>query len=219
MNAGDGDKRKITTDALETLGTIITENEKRDAIHLAVENVVAKERLLPGQHVTADGRLTGLDRDDLVGVGIVDPFLSAPVMPGQRFWLVIYPRQIHSLRHVWTHPAFPEPFPFEIIEPVKENNTLTSEQWLRSFCASSDCPSYETVIAAVKEDGFGRLIKAVQVQEDYNYGTYTLDDEYFHFNGIDAHSEIPPEFWDHIERVIGQRVGPERRAKSFSCSC
>lgn len=40
------DKRTMTTDALETLGTIITEHEKRDAIHIAVENVVAGAKLL-----------------------------------------------------------------------------------------------------------------------------------------------------------------------------
>lgn len=93
------DKRTVTTDALETLGSIISENEKRDAIHLAVENVVAKQKLYPGQDVGADGTTTN-------PVGIVDPFLKGAVHEGQHFWLVIYPRMIKSLRHVWTHPAF-----------------------------------------------------------------------------------------------------------------
>ena len=39
------DKRSVTTDALEPLGTIIGEGEKRDAIHLAVEPMTADERL------------------------------------------------------------------------------------------------------------------------------------------------------------------------------
>ena len=39
--AGEGDKRKVSTDALDTLGSIITPAEKRDAIHLAVEPVQA----------------------------------------------------------------------------------------------------------------------------------------------------------------------------------
>lgn len=38
------DKRSVATDALETLGTIIDDKQKRDAIHLAVEPVVAGER-------------------------------------------------------------------------------------------------------------------------------------------------------------------------------
>lgn len=95
------DKRKASTDALETLGMIIDETQKRDAIHLAVEPVIAKERLLPGQNVGVNGITEN-------PMGIVDPFLKNPVEIGQRFWLVVYPRQINSLRYVWTHPAFPD---------------------------------------------------------------------------------------------------------------
>lgn len=95
------DKRKVSTDALETLGKVINSKEKRDAIHLAVEPTQAKQTLRPGQHVGVDGTTNN-------PVGIVDPFLARPVKEGEWFWLVIYPRQIHSLRHVWTHPAFPD---------------------------------------------------------------------------------------------------------------
>lgn len=95
----------MSTDALETLGTIIGNDEKRDAIHLAVENVVAGHTLRPGDDV-------GFLDDGTVGtcetpLGIVDPFLKTSVKMGQRFWLVVYPRQIKSLRHVWEHPDFP----------------------------------------------------------------------------------------------------------------
>ena len=90
------------------LGQLITDGDRRrDAIHIAVAPVVASARLMPGQHV-------GLVRDgsvELVGpcehnLGIVDPFLSAPVEEGQRFWLFLYPGTITGLRHVWTHPDF-----------------------------------------------------------------------------------------------------------------
>lgn len=47
----NGDKRSVSTDALETLGTIIDDRAGRDAIHLAVEPVKAGERLQPGQHI------------------------------------------------------------------------------------------------------------------------------------------------------------------------
>ncbi len=101
------DKRSVHTDALETLGTIIDEGEARDAIHLAVEPVVAACDLRPGEHV-------GLDERGMAApwvekkLGIVDPFLTRMVRQGERFWFVVYPRQIKSLRHVWTHPDFPE---------------------------------------------------------------------------------------------------------------
>lgn len=91
------DKRSVATDALETLGTIIGEGAGRYAIHLAVEPVIAEHRLNPGDNV---GRMPngnfGYSEQPL---GIVDPFLTQSVTRGQRFWLILYPRQITSLRH------------------------------------------------------------------------------------------------------------------------
>src|SRR5271155_4299986 len=99
------DDRPIATDALTTLGTIIDTTAKRDAIHLAVEPVMAGEYLLAGFHVgrESNGLYTTKATKHL---GIVDPFLKEPVTPTQRFWLLLYPRQITSLRHVWSHPEF-----------------------------------------------------------------------------------------------------------------
>src|SRR6266446_3273127 len=101
----NAEKRSVSTDALETLGTIIGPNEKRDAIHLALEPAIAAHDLNPGDNV---GFVEGGVGYCAKPLGIVDPFLKSPVKPGQRFWLVVYPRQITSLRHVWSHPSFPE---------------------------------------------------------------------------------------------------------------
>jgi hypothetical protein len=90
------------------LGVLIEDGDRRrDAIHIAVAPVTAAERLSPAQRV-------GLVREgnvELVGpcdrnIGIVDPFLTADVEPGQRFWLLLYPGSISGLRHIWTHPEF-----------------------------------------------------------------------------------------------------------------
>lgn len=99
------DKRSVHTDALATLGNIIGPGEKRDAIHLAVEPVIAAEPLLPGMHVGFIDGGVGRSTDP---VGIVDPFIQGIIQKGQMFWLVVYPRTITSLRHVWDHPKFPE---------------------------------------------------------------------------------------------------------------
>jgi hypothetical protein len=101
-----GDARIVTTDALETLGTIHEKQQHRDAIHLAVEPVVAGEELTPGEHIIVEN---GIASHTSIGngLGIVDPFLKEVIKKGQPFWFVMYPRQVHSLRHVWTHPAFP----------------------------------------------------------------------------------------------------------------
>lgn len=85
------EKRSVATDALATLGSIISTNEKRDAIHLAVEPAVAACILRPGDDVGfVDGGFGYCSNP----VGIVDPFLKEKVKPGQSFWLIIYPRQI-----------------------------------------------------------------------------------------------------------------------------
>lgn len=102
------DKRSVSTDALDTLGTIHTKQEKRDAIHLAVEPVIAASDLNPGQHIVVDTAGNAIPVKPGKGLGIVDPFLPRPVATGERFWFVMYPRQVHSLRHVWSHPAFPD---------------------------------------------------------------------------------------------------------------
>jgi len=193
-----GDKRSVSTDALETLGTIIDATQKRDAIHLAVEPVVAGERLHPGDHITIEN---GVASPTVVGagLGIVDPFLPKPVERGQRFWFVMYPRQVRSLRHVWTHPAFPDE-PIAGATPTTAANKEASEKWLRDFVDRSECPGYEAVLAA-----------AVESQDDGEL------DEYLHFEGRGASGEIPPEFWVHVEIVTGKKM--TNRPQHFSCSC
>lgn len=89
---------------IPNLGELAAEDAWRDAIHVAVAPVVAASELQPGQHVGVleDGRADAIEKT----IGIVDPFLTEPVHPGERFWLLTYPNTITSLRHVWTHPAF-----------------------------------------------------------------------------------------------------------------
>lgn len=197
-------KHTVATDALETLGTLIDDKAGRDAIHLAVEPSVAAERLYPGQHVGfVEG---GIGANVGKTVGIVDPFLIGPVYPGQHFWLIVYPRQITSLRHVWTHPAFDEANPVAAV-PDKS----ASEQWLRDFCAASDCPGYEDVMKVIVSDN------GVQLGDSEYYGKSRVDGDAIFFSGLDAHGDIPDEFWDHVEVVTGKKV--RHRASYFSCSC
>ncbi len=183
------DKRTVSTDALETLGTIIGSGEKRDAIHLAVIPVEAAEGLRPGEHVRlVDGKaISADDRDGYGSLGIVDPFLRLNVRPGQRFWLVIYPRVITSLRHVWTHPQLPDEASAECSE---------SEKWLRNRADSLGI-SYEEILEA----GTSR---------DYP-GCFG--------NDIDGPREIEPEYWDHIQAVTGNAAPVDKRPDWFRCGC
>lgn len=190
------DKRSVHTDALATLGKIIDEGAGRDAIHVAVEPVMAGEKLYPGQDI---GIVNGKAFKSVDLVGIVDPFLKNTVMPGEWFWLLVYPRTITSLRHVWSHPAFTDKESKENINVMPDK--AVSEAWLRSFCENNDCPAYDTVM------------RAIEGRDEQSY----FDEEYLHFDGLDAHGEIPDEFWDHVEIVTGKRI--TMRSKWFSCSC
>lgn len=177
-----------------TIGKLIEGDEKRDAIHVAISPARAAVKLQPGQDVGLVGDSFGPSDKNL---GIVDPFFRGWILPGDIFWMFLYPGTITSLRHEWTHPEL-------------DNTTNNSEVWLRAFVASSDCPDYETLLAAIS----GKTIKSVNPI----YGSpYEIDGEYLHFNGRDAHGEIPVEFWDHVENVTGQKC-PERPS-SFSCRC
>lgn len=112
-----GDVRTVATDALATLGTIHTEKQHRDAIHLAVEPCIAGETIPVGADIVLDQvdgetlaycTINGQRLGRGQGLGIADPFIKADFIEvGEPFWFIMYPRQVHSLRHVWEHPAFP----------------------------------------------------------------------------------------------------------------
>lgn len=198
----NNDKRTVTTDALETLGSIITPNEKRDAIHLAVENVVAAHDLRAGENVGFIGSEVGKCADP---VGIVDPFLKRPVQKGERFWLVVYPRQITSLRHVWTHPAFPESEVETVAAvPVEADSAAVSRQWIEKYAASIPL-AYETLMGGADE--------WVSSKADGGWG------EYLCFGGLLEGEYVPDEFWPHYETVRGEVVPEDQRGSFFTCSC
>lgn len=190
-------KHKVTTDALETLGNLIDENAGRDAIHLAVEPCIAGEPLMPGWHIgLKDGK--AVNDSESKKVGIVDPFLKQNILPGERFWLIVYPRTITSLRHVWTHPDFQAEADKQL--PVMNE----SERWIRDFAASVGL-KYDIImngardwIDSKKRDGYG---------------------EYLCFGGPLEGEYVPDEFWDHFQVVEGIAVEDAHRGSFFTCSC
>ena len=203
-------KRKVSTDALETLGTIIGENQKRDAIHLAVEPVVASEKLYPGQSITVKhGRAYADNKEPL---GIVDPFLTSPVFPEQKFWFVMMPRMVHSLRHVWTHPAFTD-------EPEVAASTNLK----------ADYPPIKTLEQCAlekKKDVAIRYIESVADEADLSVDEllegahqYLEYGEYLNEGSRWESFYLDDEFWIHYEVHTGIEVPEEKRGSFFSCSC
>lgn len=191
-------------DAVATMGDFLPpESGGRDAVHVAVFSATSTGHLAPGQHValvengTKDAIVSAIGKH----IGIVDPFLRNAVPPGTRIWIYLYPRSITGLSHRWSHPAFDDTDDETYHPPTQK---LRSEQWLRSFVAQADCPPYEQVIAA-----------AARIADGYNDG---WDDDCMHFDGYDAHGDIPAEFWDHVEVVLGRPIRG-KRPRYFSCSC
>jgi hypothetical protein len=87
------------------LGVQPTNEDRRDAIHIAIAPVKASGSLKAGDHVgrMEDGSFSTKAEKK---IGIVDPFLPGPVPDGQTFWLLLYPYTITGLRHHWTHDEF-----------------------------------------------------------------------------------------------------------------
>ncbi len=133
------------------LGLFPVENSQRDAIHIAVVPVVSEENLYPGDRVALVAGTThkvqslrGAENE--MGIGIVDPFLSKRIYAGQRFWLLLYPHTITSLRHEWTHPAF---------EAV-EHTVKKSHEWLAEKAVRLGVPLEELLYAATNGGCFGQ---------------------------------------------------------------
>ncbi len=195
----NGDKRSVSTDALETLGTIIDDNQKRDAIHLAVLPVMAGARLKPGQTINVvNGVAKAAPQKE--ALAIVDPFLVKAIMPGQFFWMVIKPRLITSLRHVWTHPDL-------VDEPVSGSNKATepviSEKdiafaEIQNIAEQVDCDVYQLIEGA---------------QSYIEYGDYLCE------GGRWEGMSLPDAFWPAYERYTGTKVEEDKQYSFFSCSC
>lgn len=187
-------ERKVSTDALETLGQIIDDKQKRDAIHIAVLPIIATEKLFAGQDVgLVDG---GASTKAKKHTGIVDPFLKVPVMPGQRFWLLLYPRMVTSLRHVWGHPEFVD----ETNSPAVDQRgpIAKSRAFVERIADSAGLESNE-LIAGARD--------------------YLKNGEYMIQGGRWEGFSIPDEFWTHYEVLTSEVVPEDQRGNFFSCNC
>lgn len=206
-----GDKRSVATDALEVLGTIIpgTKDVGRDAIHLATLAVTSDETMTPCQHValTPDGKkATSTGKR----VGIVDPFLTQMIVPGQKFLVVIYPRKIASLRHVWSHPDIPDDVAPETVKEVVKKVYVT-----------------RSGLEYMQSGAIDRLREIADRNFDVDVDVLlrAMDDGYLcdggKFEGSYGKVTIPEEAWDLFEAVMGRRARYEDRPDDvyFSCSC
>jgi hypothetical protein len=179
------------------LGSLLDGSEQRDAIHIAIAPVVAGKDMEPGDRIVFEkGSTTTVIRGSAAkAIGIVDPFLRAPIAKGQRFYMFLLPNTIASLRHDWTHPAFGVETPV-IVEADPVDAKSIGEKWIAEYAARAGAKVEELMNAA---------------------NDYLKYDEYFCQGGRWEGEHLPDDFWDHYEAVTGEKV--TKRGSFYSCSC
>lgn len=184
--------------AQDTLGKLIDEKERRDAIHIAMAPVVAGCKLLPGDDIgfIESNQLTVGRRCDKC-IGIADPFLKSPIKEGDRFWMLLYPNTISSLRHEWEHPAFLKEEP-ALPSSGGGERKATSISWIKDYADRLGISYTKLMGGAAGYAESGEYLCCGDILE----GEYTDDN-----------------FWAHYEIATGEIVDVDKRNNFFSCSC
>jgi len=190
-------------DRVPKLGQLITEDQYRDAVHIAVAPVVAGMTLKPGAHIgfTDNGDAYTVVTNAKKLIGIVDPFLhEKAVYEGDRFYMFLYPNTINSLRHEWTHPEFEKEDDLAKLEPTlyKLKGAVAEEKWVTDF-AENMGSTYEEIMAGADE--------------------YLASGDYLVRGGTFEGYHIPDEFWDKYEVIKRTKVLNDERGSFLSCSC
>lgn len=179
------------------LGQLITGEARRDAIHIAVAPVMVAEGLYAGDRVKVEDGIAYQADDD--AVGIIDPFLRSRrlLQKGERYWVLLFPNTITSLRHEWVHPAFDTvpPTPAEQADAVS-----VSWRWITEFARELD----QTV---------NRLMDAANLWVEC--GDYTYDNSETYKN-VDYDKWA--DFWKHYA-VVTRTPEAARTDSFFTCSC
>ena len=189
------------------LGQILNGTEKRDAIHVAIAPVIAEATLRPGEPIgfTDAGdseKVGGADKfSKIKQVGIVDPFLKAPVKRGQRFYMFLLPNTVTGMRHEWIHPAFEEQEAEKVLAGINRLDNTPSVQWLTQHAKEFEI-SYEELIEG------GKVFLANGDMICLGFDTPT------------AAYEEAGTFWKHFEIVTGIKVPDDQKAENiFRCAC
>ncbi len=180
------------------IGTILKDNQPRDAVHFAIACVVAATPLQPGQRIG----FVGVGQHALVSgaaqviIGIVDPFLPEEVNPGERFYMFLLPNTVVGMRHEWQHPAFEGDFDYQ----GRDNPQQIARDWLALWALRKGIP-YSDLLAEASTGG------------------------YICARGTDMHGWEDGEeeltlFWQHLETVTGMAFNTNHRNRvTFTCSC
>lgn len=190
-------------DKTPKLGSLITEEQQRDAVHIAVAPVIAGMEMYPGEHIgfTDDGDAYTVVTNAKKHIGIVDPFLQGKrIAKGEQFYMFLYPNTITSLRHDWIHPAFEKEDEVAGMEPtfLKLKGFPAEEKWITDYAHSIGSTYCELMDAA----------------DDYlSHGEYLIR------GGTFEGYSISDEFWDKYDNIKRKTTKEDDRGSFLSCSC
>ncbi len=186
------------------IGRLITTPQQRDAIHVAVAPVTAHCKLYPAEGVCfVSGSNEIVSRAGVAAgetIGIVDPFLDRVVAPGERFWVFLFPGTVTSLRHDWTHPAFP------VAPEATSSDQKESRKWIENFSAKINGQDYDSLMTVA-----ARFL-ASEGRRGWEY------------DNSESYKSIPRsewnEFWSHYTVMTGEVVNLDEWSRvPFTCSC
>lgn len=176
------------------LGQFPNPYAQRDAVHVAIIPVTASYELTPGERIgvtEVNGVFLSVTHT-MKPIGIVDPFLTRNVKPGERFYLCLFPGTVYGMRHHWLHPQFQAKA--EADDGKKEMARLV----IQRFADDAGL-------------GFDHMIDAAN---DY------LDNSKYLCEGGRWHGfYLDDSFWDAFEAFTGREVPSDDRGSFFSCSC
>lgn len=181
------------------LGKLIIEpgeQNQRDAVHIAVVPVQASDSFDPGEHVGVCDKGEHATKTGPY-VGIVDPFLRKRIMAGDTFWLFLYQGQVTTLRHEWTHPAFPNINRAPVAPSISDERKRLAEFRMRQLAEGQCGWTLANLLEHAKE--------AVETG-----GSIFMGDN----EGVTAY----PEFLEDIGVLTGISI-EGKEAPWFSCSC
>ena len=199
-------------DATSTLSTIHNQQLNRDAIHLAVYQVVLgsnRTKLTPACMLQIKDDGTAVKTTDRsLASGILDPFIqdTKSLVKGDKVWLVLFPGMIKSLSHYWEHPNFP-PAPTEM-----------------SFLDFKNLPKVEQKIVESNPSEYLEDIAdelGMELEELLEHAHQKAHDSSYYFLG-GANAEgvwLGDKFWDAYEEYTNSKVNEENRHNFISCSC
>lgn len=169
---------------------------ERDAVHIAVIPVIAAEPLVPGDSVClVEGESITVKRCYAdVRLGVVDPFITSNIEPGDEFYLFLEPGSITSLRHNWEHSAF---------EPKTEINP--------------DKIHAKKVLEAISENcgmSLDEMMEAANRWADYSEYTFENTEQYKNLTINEWKN-----FWEAYQIYAKRNISKNQQQNFFTCAC